>query len=661
MNNYSESTPADVAIVGLGPVGLAAALQAAESDQRVLVFTDRVDYVRKQQVKLSNSYLVDIIKADFIQLKEKKRQRVELTEDEKADWSFCSKKDYIKSITQTNNITFQIKDIEAYLKRKLDHYVRQGLVTVVQSDRHRAVIRRIGTTDTCTYLEHGSQENTQRYYCRHLLAADGAKHQLAMKVKQDLGKDITYSLMPAQSKHPYHASIQLIVRRVRARTPTRVQTPGPLRNERKDVANKTDMAAFLVQQGWRKQDGLPHYYIFSYAEMSFLVPSSDSKKPQKVDMGPQKFCFTGEIPERIYRIKNLDQRKEELRLWAAGFIASQSQYAQYGITSNDLHYKDYTSALFWDGETNSSKREKKSALQACVFKMEGFRFCDQPLVPLAGGGYFANIGDAFLEPYYFSGNGITKGIHQGTSYVTHILKKPIDAQAYLRDAEKIYTEFNEFMLTDPEQKTVFYSENLTYRFILEGVITAIQQDVVAILPPELHQTKKEISKLIQEIKCTDEFERLCELLYALLGVMDPLRSVESVAVCRDIVTSVPDIVSSFVEEHGAHVERLQDSIVGSILVLDAEQGNPLRHVYSDSIKRWKDVMSRRPQVEHHQKTEDSSSSNSSLPNAGGSVGRSAEEMVTKKTRPGVGERKVSFRDDSFPQKDDSSLPSSKKP
>ncbi|MCX7090294.1 MAG: hypothetical protein NTU48_02435 [Legionellales bacterium] len=57
MQNHhdSESTAADIAIVALGPGGLAAALYAEDSGKTVIAFTDRTEYIRGQWLSLSET------------------------------------------------------------------------------------------------------------------------------------------------------------------------------------------------------------------------------------------------------------------------------------------------------------------------------------------------------------------------------------------------------------------------------------------------------------------------------------------------------------------------------------------------------------------------------------------------------------------------------
>ena len=50
-----QDSAADVAIVGLGPGGLAAALAAAAAGKNVVAFSDRSEYVRGQRLVLTPS------------------------------------------------------------------------------------------------------------------------------------------------------------------------------------------------------------------------------------------------------------------------------------------------------------------------------------------------------------------------------------------------------------------------------------------------------------------------------------------------------------------------------------------------------------------------------------------------------------------------------
>ncbi|WED44308.1 FAD-dependent oxidoreductase [Legionella cardiaca] len=276
-NPYNEEdTPADVAIVGLGPGGLTAALELAQQGKKIVVFHNRDAYIRGQRLVLSR---------DSITFLKKQHDKTDLQ-----DSKFWEKY-YAEGTVQT-------KDIEKYLYRKL---LKLPNVTVVKS---------LPTSDKAIDLiEKGTEgladciklKNGEKYYFRNLLGADGIKHSTANLVANCFGESVDYKQADTQVRYPYHAVVQLQLKSGEA--------PSKLKAKR-GIMEEMQTAS---QQGW-KEPYHPECYIFTNAAQS-------------------KFYFAGEIPKQIFEASE-EERAELLKKWACFNIEK-----HYGLKEEQLEYR----------------------------------------------------------------------------------------------------------------------------------------------------------------------------------------------------------------------------------------------------------------------------------------------------------------------------------
>jgi|GEM_PF-3783393 len=144
-------------VIGLGPGGLSATIEAAKLGLRVVAFTKKQDYVRGQRFKLAPNTL------GFL-------DSLENTSDP-LDASFFDK------MVEDNSI--QVKDLEQFLRRKLEDF--RDLVTIIELD----------DTNPITAIQHDSSQNANylsladgtRHYFTHLIGSEGAKRTVANLVK----------------------------------------------------------------------------------------------------------------------------------------------------------------------------------------------------------------------------------------------------------------------------------------------------------------------------------------------------------------------------------------------------------------------------------------------------------------------------------------------
>ncbi|KTD08260.1 FAD-dependent oxidoreductase [Legionella jamestowniensis] len=272
-----EDAAADVAIVGLGPGGLSAALEIAHQGKEVLVFTNREHYIRGQRLILTRETEQFLLK--------------HFDHQNPLDVTFWKKYGLEK--------TLQTKDIEKYLYRKLSKLPNVTIVKVPKNSDH--AIQKItqgaeGNAD-CLVLN-----NNEKYYFHNLLGADGAWHSTANLVADCFKQPIEYELATSQERHPYHAVVQLKLKSNVNPNKKQFQT---------DVINEMQ---FLASQGWQESYS-PKYYIFTNAACT-------------------KFYFAGEIPQQIFAASKPEQT-ELLKKWASSFIKK-----HYGFDEEHLEYRE---------------------------------------------------------------------------------------------------------------------------------------------------------------------------------------------------------------------------------------------------------------------------------------------------------------------------------
>lgn len=183
MPNYSADTLYDLAVVGLGPGVLMAALEAAMSGKNVVAFTDRESYVRGQRLFVRDDAVSHLL--NYFNPRDPNDKKL---------WTRFSHEGH----------TAQAKDIERYLFRKL---IERPNVTIVQLNKTDKVIEAVGhdvSKENATYVQ---ISDGSKFHCHHLLEADGAKHSLSSMVARDLSCPISYVKNSLQDQHPYHAAV----------------------------------------------------------------------------------------------------------------------------------------------------------------------------------------------------------------------------------------------------------------------------------------------------------------------------------------------------------------------------------------------------------------------------------------------------------------------
>jgi len=257
----NDAAAADIEIVGLGPGGLAAALQSAADGKKIVAFTDRNEYIRGQRLYL-NAETIKFLKQHT-------------DPEDQLDTQFWKK-------FSDDGGTAQTKDIERYLLRKLNKYSN---VTIIHADRENPVAA-VGKGESKNFIQ---LSNGEKYYTRNILAADGARHSFADLMNRDLAAGIHYIKTSAQERHRYHAVVQLKLK-------AGFEPPDSL------LTSSSALSSYRAMSWDRFYK--PKQIIFSNHDKT-------------------KFYFAGEIPKHIFEIKDPAERSDKLKKWASAAISEQ--------------------------------------------------------------------------------------------------------------------------------------------------------------------------------------------------------------------------------------------------------------------------------------------------------------------------------------------------
>ncbi len=341
VNLFNEpDARADIAVVGLGPGGLAAAYRAAEKGLNVVAFTNRKQYEREQQLFVSPKtyhFLESIQNKIDYKGSEKAKREDEL---------------FLSNILLMG-FKAKTKDIETYIYKRLEKMPKVTIIKAIKDSVQD--IKTISPGSGADYIE---LKNGEKFYFKHLLGADGAKHGVAEMVRVGLKKkDVEYLKSDQQERHLYHGVVQLRVK------------PGGRESEKKVRGIK------VANLGW-EQPFMPKKYVFSNEDKN-------------------EFSFAGEIPKAVFEATQ-NERSELMRKWAAAAVKE-----DFGFDEDDL-------------EINVG-----GAMPITTFKMEMIEQ-QSPLISLQQGGQFGCIGDARRTPNYNLGHGMNDAVSGGLLFADSI-------------------------------------------------------------------------------------------------------------------------------------------------------------------------------------------------------------------------------------------------
>lgn len=351
----SPAVKYDVITSGEGPFGLACAWEAAQSGKSVLMVANRkMEYVRVQRVFLqpeNREYLLNMLGDRINGLKS--------PEDDK-DIKF------LKQLIEATTIA--IKDIERFIKRRLDELKRDGRnITYLEESQITKINMRTGVLNTKPNDGKGQEQQFQFDYT---IGADGANHPAANVLNKGAKQDLITYCPISEPKHPFHASVNVTIER---KDGNKLELP-----EKQFISDSTSTA-----------------WAISFDTLS---KSFDGKKV--------KSTFGGEIPEELFNLIN-DYNKQDLSKTAKKrTIKKITEYIKGLVQSyfKKAGINDDAELIVTLVKPSLKYKKKKDKMKLQAF-MSKFSRANVAAVEINGRVFIVGA-DAYRTPNYQFGHGI---------------------------------------------------------------------------------------------------------------------------------------------------------------------------------------------------------------------------------------------------------------
>jgi len=374
----------DLAIIGLGPAGLIAAINAAKLGLKVCAFENRELYTRGQRVGTNPSVF------DFLsQLRSKPADENDITFDQ-------TKKS-------------KIKDIERYMFAKLSAFPN---VTIIREDGLQLQVLPYQPNPCVAAGE-------SRYYFHNLCDASGIHHCAVSEIEKNFNISIQYERQLVKDslddcllsgnvtngelyKKTYsrkeRESLVLQAKKRFLLTPQyHFSAQIKIKNHSNDTKTMSqgEQQERLIQLGW-KSTSIPR-----------LVIAGAGVK--------NKFSIAGQLSNDIFIEPDVSKKFHMLQEWARILFV---------IQRPDFDFNDVQ--INWSKSTNELKAFKKNQMALLAFEMTpGINYIQNPIIKLPGGQNCYVIGDAGKQADYRFGTGLGSALEQAMAIGTSIVKNDL--------------------------------------------------------------------------------------------------------------------------------------------------------------------------------------------------------------------------------------------
>ena len=259
LTQQNDEDKYDIAIVGMGPGGMAAALRLAEKGKKIIIFENRSHFSRVQRVILNPQSV------NFLRELEDQCYRRPGYVQKPADAKFMAELDW-------SSPTPNVADIQKFLKRKME-ILYPDSITIKRGANVK--VEDIDPKTRKFRYKEGSESRTVEF--SHLIAADGARHGTADQLKKkDPSLPITYQPLSAQLRHTANGTVNVDVK-------TGIST----RDHQRELDLETDLPK-LAALGWDKPY-LPKIYVWP-------------------DSSERNFYIAGEVPDHFVKLTDPKER-----------------------------------------------------------------------------------------------------------------------------------------------------------------------------------------------------------------------------------------------------------------------------------------------------------------------------------------------------------------
>lgn len=259
-----------IVIVGMGPGGIVAAIEAAKKGHGVLIVENRDYFTRSQRVHLDKETIDYLAKLNLLDSK--------ASEADKA---------FIQAVKKDQNIP--VNQLQEFLERKLVN-IHSDKVEVRKGTSHQ--VGDVNLENNSVVITSNGKAETVKF--SNLVGADGARHEMANKVNAAVGSNpIQYSRLENQTRQEPHGTVSF----------KSTLEEGKPKGKSKYKLNWSAMP-HLQKLGW-DQPYLPQLYMFR-------------------DQDHKHFYIAGEIPARILDPSITPERKQELMVeWGQAILKHQ--------------------------------------------------------------------------------------------------------------------------------------------------------------------------------------------------------------------------------------------------------------------------------------------------------------------------------------------------
>ncbi len=364
-----------IVVVGMGPGGIVAAIEAARKGHDVLLLEQRKHFTRTQRVVLSAETINYL---EWLNEMDPNLKGMDPIQDKHEDFEFLK---YI----DRNGSNVEVNKLQEFLEKKCRILFPDRIVIKKEIE----ILENGIDTKNNTIAFKGEDKPIN---FKHLVGADGARHALADMVNQTFDETkITYNELEQQTRQESHGTVSLRVKE---------NEPPPTTNAKKLSMDDPYIAHRLQSLGWDE----------SYPPNIYIFPDATKKR----------FYIAGEIPLKILQETDKAKQTEQLVEWGKAILELQA-----GIKKvDDIIEFDVSADV-------DEKSLQENRLKATAFPV-ALQYATAPCVNLANESVFVLVGDAGKSANFFLGHGANDAIRDARKFGQCLEEEGFNSEAYLR-------------------------------------------------------------------------------------------------------------------------------------------------------------------------------------------------------------------------------------
>src|SRR3990167_1741145 len=406
MQEYDNSSN-NVVVIGLGPIGLAAAIEACQAGLNVTAITDRPlgkqkgGYTRKPILLLNETsfeYLESLVGKNAV--------HAYLAKNKLEEFQF-KQMNFNKNTTEIVTYYFiSVHDLENLLYEKLKEYKKNNQIIIEEPPNQFTRIEK-----HAVIVQHPNRKE-ERIPFQYLIGADGSKHPSADKVG-GIQYESTYDKSQTCTTH---TAVEFSI----------------------DTDLKESLIPFVYPSPNQKRETLPFFQTNSKRptmEEYLNVGWKLSSPPEaRIFLAKHTLYVGTELPPNIFNLPNGEEKQEKILAWTK-LVLRTILPPDKVETLTPKQYKNKKDVY----------QQEKQRKQITTFEVD-LQQTNQAIVrlpqipPSSENAYFLPVGDALHTPHYHLGTGVNDGLLQ--TKLLHELFKNKNIATYQLGVEKILAASN---------------------------------------------------------------------------------------------------------------------------------------------------------------------------------------------------------------------------